>query len=139
MTEGTAMTEAPIWEQQTKSTSTAIREINPDGVKIEVNYHGEVTGKLKAMTMGTTTIWMKSDGTSTWEDKLIGNTPEGDMFVGTAKGTGKMAAGGRQDWTGETQLMSASPKLSWLNGKYHASGVADPQKGGSSGKFYAMK
>ena len=133
------MTDAPLWEQTKKSTSTSIREINPDGVKIEINYTGEISGKVQAMSMGTTTVWLKTDGTSTWEDKLIANTHDGDMFVGTAKGTGKMSAGGKQDWVGETQLMSTSPKLAWINAKFRGAGTADPAAGGSHGKFYQLK
>lgn len=125
-----------ILEHATKTTTTTVREITPQGVTLEVNYTGEISGKLKAMSMGTTTIWMKTDGSSTWEDKLIANTHDGQMFVGMGKGTAKMMAGGKQEWSGESQMMSSSENLKWLNDKFKVAGVADPAKGGGSGKWW---
>jgi len=124
------------WEQHSKTVTTTIRDITPEGVKMEVNYQGKVSGKLAGMTTGTTTIISKIDGSSTWEDKLMGMTEKGEMFVAWGKGTGKMTSPGMTSWEGESQAMSQSPDLHWLNNlKFKVSGTADLAKGEAHGQF----
>jgi len=134
------MTHHAAWEQHSKTVSTTIRDITPEGVKMEINYQGKVSGKFAGMTTGTTTIVSKLDGSSTWEDKLIGMTEKGDMFVAWGKGTGKMTSPGMTSWEGEAQAMSQSPGLSWLNNaKFKSSGTADLAKGEAHGEFADAK
>ena len=131
------MADESVWEMHTKTTSTAVREITPEGIKLEFNYQGQTSGKLKASVMGTTTVWAKPDGSSTWEDKLMGMTMTGEMFAGSGKGSGKMSAPGTTAWEGEAQLMSQSPGLNWVNNlKFRATGSADMAKGESKGSFH---
>jgi len=128
------------WEQHSKTVTTTIRDITPEGVKMELNWQGKATGKLAGMTTGTTTIVSKTDGSSTWEDKLIGMTEKGEMFVAWGKGTGKMTTPGTTVWEGEAQAMSQSPGLSWLNNmKFKSTGTADMAKGEAHGQFADSK
>jgi hypothetical protein len=130
------MAEDTAWEQHSKTVTTAVREITPDGIKLEFNYEGKTSGRVKAQTNGTTTVWAKPDGSSTWEDKLLGMTSNGDMFVAWGKGTGRMTTPGTTTWEGEVQTMSQSPGLSWLNNlRFKATGTADMGKGESRGQF----
>jgi hypothetical protein len=124
------------WEQHSKTVTTTIRDITPEGVKMEINYQGKVSGKIAGMTTGTTTVVSKLDGSSTWEDKLMGMTEKGEMFVAWGKGTGKMTTPGKTTWEGESQAMSQSPDLHWLNNlKFKVSGTADFAKGEAHGEF----
>ncbi|HTT45863.1 MAG TPA: hypothetical protein VMH38_07635 [Thermoplasmata archaeon] len=128
------------WEQRSKTVSTTVREITPEGVKFESNYQGQVSGKFTGMTTGTTVVIAKPDGTSTWEDKLFGMTAKGEMFVAWGKGTGKMTAPGVTVWEGEAQAMSQSPALAWLNNlKFKTTGKADMAKGEAHGQFAETK
>jgi hypothetical protein len=120
--------------------TTTIRDITPEGVKMEINYQGKISGKFAGMTTGTTTVIAKPDGSSTWEDKLMGMTEKGDMFVAWGKGTGKMTTPGVTTWEGESQTMSQSPSLSWLNNmKFKGTGTADLAKGEAHGQFSDSK
>lgn len=128
------------WEQRSKTVSTSVREITPEGVKLEMNWQGKATGKVDGMTTGTTTIISKPDGSSTWEDKMIGMTAKGEMFVAWGKGTGKMTSPGITTWEGESQAMSQSPSFAWLNNlKFKSTGTADLAKGEAHGQFAESK
>ena len=129
-----------VWEQHSKTVSTTVRDISKDGIKFEINHTAETSGKLKGHVTGTTTIWMKTDGSSEWEEKNMGMTAEGDFFAGWGKGTGKMTGPGATSWEGEVHVMSQAPKLAWLNeAKIWASGTADQAKGESHAKFFHQK
>lgn len=129
-----------ILESHSKIASTSVREISQNGIKLEFNHQVQLTGKFEAQGPGTTTIWLKNDGTSEWEDKSIATTKEGDFVAMWGKGIGRPAGLTAQAWEGEVHFMTQSSKLSGLNSaKVWAEGTADQAKSESHGKFYQEK
>ena len=96
--------------------STTIRDILPDGIKLEINWQGQTTGKYTAGHTETATITQKMDATADWETKAMEMTPEGDVITITGKGHGSDKYPS-STWEGELKYMTMSPRLSWLNNK----------------------
>src|SRR5579859_6091908 len=108
---------ALLGKLRSKMVSRTIRELTPLGARLEINGEGQfVGGKFEARHLETINVFQKMDGTFEWETKLLDTTAEGDVLVGTFKGTGK-ATGPSSIWgEGEGIYMTQSPKLAWLNG-----------------------
>jgi hypothetical protein len=70
-----------VLEMRSKTVTTTVKDISPSGVTLELNSEGQSKGKINAQGVATTTVVMKTDGTSTWENKGIFNTNDGDMLV----------------------------------------------------------
>ena len=129
-----------ILETHGKTQGTTIQDISQDGIKIQINSKSESKGKYHSNDMGTTTVWMKTDGTSEWESKGIQITHDGDMIAAWGKGTGKPTGPMAQSWEGEMHYMTQSPKLAWMNtASFWIEGTADNAKESSSAKVYQMK
>jgi len=90
-----------VFEMRSKTVTTTVKDISPSGVTIELNSEGQSKGKINAQGVATTTVVMKTDGTSTWENKGIFNTNDGDMLVIWGNGTGKSVSPSTQAWEGE--------------------------------------
>src|SRR5262249_20057065 len=107
------------------------------GIKIQINSTGDTKGKYNSKDMSTTTVTMKTDGTSEWESKGIQSTHDGEMVVMWGSGTGKSTGPTSQTWEGEMHAMSQSPKLAWMNtAKFWIEGTGDQAKGESHAKLY---
>ena len=107
-----------IGEIRAKIVSTTIKELTPQGVKLEVNGEGGMTGpQLNAKLVETINVLQKMDGSMEWDDKAIFMTMDGDTLVASGKGTGKATS--PTTYRGEAigVLMTQSPKLESLNGK----------------------
>ncbi len=123
-----------ILEIKDKTVVTIIKEVLKDGLKIQFNSVGEVTGKYFANHTETVDIIQKMDGTNEWQSRAVDNTRDGDMVIITGKGVGKMAG-----FQGEYTFMTTSKKLAWLNStKTWAEGTADMQNGEATIKVYAL-
>ena len=122
-----------------KTDSFSIRDISPNGVKMENNDVGQVSGKYNGNFMETVYIHMKTDGTSDWEGKgiqMIGK----DMVVVTGHGKGKQNADGTVSFEGEQKFMTQSPNLAWLNSvKGWIEGSATQQDQSFTAKVYNKK
>jgi hypothetical protein len=59
-----------ISELHGKFVSTTIRDILPNGIKLEINSQGQITGKYAAAHMETTTITQKMDEALIGSQKL---------------------------------------------------------------------
>ena len=128
-----------ISELHGKFVSTTIRDVLPDGIKLEINSQGQVTGKYAAGHMETTTILQKMDGSADWESKAMEVTPQGDVVVVTGKGHGSASDPGSIKWDGEIKYMTMPPRLSWLNGKkVWAEGSGNQATGEVQIKAYEM-
>ena|SRR5438477_10171464 len=129
-----------VLEVKSKTVTTTVKDISPSGVTIELNSDSLVKGKFSAQGFATTTVVMKTDGTSTWENKGILTTHEGDFVAIWGKGTGKSTGPTSQAWEGELHAMSQSPKLAWLNSaKLWSEGKGDRSKNESVAKIYQTK
>src|SRR6266567_560865 len=82
-----------LFEFKAKNNSTTIKDIGPNGVQLEMNDHGEVSGKYHAGHIDTVSVSLKTDGTNDWQLKSIHNTKDGDMVVVWGGGKGRMATG----------------------------------------------
>ena len=129
-----------LLENTGKMVSTSVRDISPTGIKLEINSQDQSKGKYKANGVSTTTVWMKTDGTSEWDTKGIQTTSEGELIAAWGKGTGKSTGPTTQSWEGETHFMTQSKKLSWLNNvKGWAEGEGNQATGESHGKIFEQK
>ncbi len=129
-----------LLEIQGKIVTRTIKEITPHGVRVEMNDEGQTTGKYNARHMETTTLFLKTDGTSEWETKGIETTKDDDMIVVSGRGTGRNTSPTAATWQGDIHFMTQSPKLAWLNNtKGWVEGSGDLAQGTFHGKVYAKK
>jgi len=129
-----------LFEFKAKNNSTTIKDIGPNGVQLEMNDHGEVSGKYHAGHIDTVSVSLKTDGTNDWQLKSIHNTKDGDMVVVWGGGQGRMSGPQTGTWEGELHFMTQSPKLAWLNNSTGwVEGQGNMSTGESSGKIYAKK
>ncbi len=129
-----------LLETRSKIVTTTVKDISEKGITLEFNSTGHSTGKYNSEDTSTVTVWMKTDGTSEYENKGIQTTSQGDFIAVWGKGTGKTTGPGTQAWEGEVHFMTQSPKLVWLNNvKGWAKGVGNQAKGESSGKIFQQK
>ena len=128
-----------IAELRGKTDSFSIKDISSNGVKMENNDMGQITGKYQANFMETTIINMKNDGTSEWEGKGIQMAGK-DMVVATSHGKGKTTADGKIWFEGDEKYITQSPSLSWLNNtKGWIEGSANQADQTFTAKVYAKK
>jgi len=100
------------------ATSSRILEISQNGIKVEMTNKGTITGKYRGVHWDTVEIQWNLDGTSSWQVKMIEMTDKGDMLVGTGSGTGEPPnSRAIAKMKGEGMIMTASTRLSELNGK----------------------
>jgi hypothetical protein len=128
-----------IAELRGKTDSFSIKDISSNGVKMENNDVGQITGKYQANFMETVSIHMKTDGTSEWEGKSIQMAGK-DMVVSTSHGKGRQNADGTVSFEGDVKYMTQSPNLSWLNAtKGWIEGSASQADQTFTAKIYAKK
>lgn len=104
-----------LYEIKSKNSTTTIKDVGPNGIQLEMNDHGEVSGKLHGGHMATVNVNLKADGTNDWSVKSILNTKDGDMVVVWGGGKGRMAGPQTGTWEGELHFQTQSPRLSYLN------------------------
>ncbi len=128
-----------IAELRGKNDSFSIKDISANGIKLENNDVGQITGKYQANFMETVSIHMKTDGTSEWESRGIQMAGK-DMVVATGHGKGKRNADGIISFEGEQKYMTQAPSLSWLNTtKGWIEGTANQADQTFTAKVYAKK
>jgi hypothetical protein len=129
-----------VIEIRSKMVGTTIKDISQTGITMEMNSDVQIKGKFNGQGRATTTVVMKTDGTSTWENKGMLFTNDGDMLAMWGKGTGKSAGPTSQTWDGEMHAMSQSPKLAWVNNaKLWTEGKGDSVKNESVAKVFQVK
>src|SRR2546425_1290090 len=104
-----------IGEFHNKIITTTIKELTPNGVRMEVNIEGEIKGKLNARSIDTTNLLFKTDGTYDYETKSVATTMDGDTVVLSGSGTGRSTGPMTASFEGELHYMTQSPRLTWLN------------------------
>ncbi len=128
-----------IAELRGRTNSFSIKDISPNGVKMEVNDEGQISGKYSANFMETVNIHLKPDGTSDWEGKGI-QMVGADMVVETGKGHGKATGPGTTEFEGEVRFMTQSKSLAWLNNTIGViEGTANQADRNFQAKVYAKK
>jgi hypothetical protein len=126
-----------VLETHSKISGTTIRDISQNGIKLEINSSGQSNGKYESNDMSTTTVTMKTDGSSEWESKGIQMTKDGEMLAVWGNGTGRPIGPTSQSWEGELHVMTQSPKLAWMNtAKFWIEGSGDQAKGESHARVY---
>ena len=129
-----------LYELRSKNVNTTIKDIGPNGIQLEMNDEGQVSGKLQGGHIDTVSVNLKTDGTNDWQVKSIMNTKDGDMVVVWGGGKGSMSNPQSGTWSGELHFMTQSPKLSWLNNsKGWVEGQGNMATRESSAKVYAKK
>jgi hypothetical protein len=129
-----------VIEIKSKTVGTTIKDISPSGITMELNTEAQTKGKINAQGVATTTVVMKTDGTSTWENKGMLFTNDGDMVAIWGSGTGKSTGPMSQTWEGEMHAMSQSSKLAWINNaSLWSEGRGDRAKNESVAKIYLVK
>src|SRR5712692_8567799 len=128
-----------IAEMSGKTDNLSLKDIGTNGIKIENNAVGEITGKYQANFRETVSIHMKTEGTREWEGKSIQREGK-DMVVATSHGKGRANADGTISFEGEQKYMTQSPSLSWLNNtKGWIEGTASQADQTFTAKVYAKK
>jgi hypothetical protein len=104
-----------LLDLKSKTTTVTVKEFSPTGVRFEVNYIGDVTGKYNARRTETVNVIMKPDGTIDYETRKVDFTSDGDVVLINGKGSGRMESPTKLGWEGEDSFKTASKKLAWLN------------------------
>ena len=129
-----------LWELHAKATTTTIKDISPNGVKADVNYQGEVSGKLSGRGVNTVSVLWKPDGTSEFEIKGLITTKDGDAVVTWGSGKGRATGPSAASVEMELKYQTQSPRLNWLNNTTAwAEGTVNRATGEAQAKFYAKK
>lgn len=129
-----------LYEVKSKNVTVTIKDIGANGIQLEMNDRGEISGKLHGNHMDTVNVNMKTDGSNEWQVKSIMNTKDGDMIVAWGGGKGQMAGPQTGNWTGELHFMTQSPKLAYLNNTTGwVEGQGNMSTGESSAKIYTKK
>ena len=117
-----------------------MKEFSQDGVKIQSNAMGKVTGKYSGRHLETIDILQKQDGSNQWESRIIETTIDGDVILIVAKGTGKPNGPSTFSFQGEGTIMMESKKLSSLNSaKCWIEGTNDLENNEAAFIIYTMK
>ena len=126
-----------IGEFRNRIVTTTVKEVSPDGVRLEVNIEGEIKGKLNAISIDTTNVLFKTDGTYEYETKSVATTMEGDTVVLWGNGTGRSTSPMTASFEGEVHYMTQSPGLAWLNNtSARTEGTVDRMSREIQGKAY---
>jgi hypothetical protein len=129
-----------LYEVKSKNVNVTIKDIGPNGITMEMNDRGEISGKFHGNHIDTVTVTQKTDGTNDWQVKSIINTKDGDMVVSWGGGKGRMAGPQTGTWEGELHFMTQSPRLSYLNNTTGwVEGQGNMATGESHGKIYTKK
>ncbi len=102
-------------EFQAKNITTTIKEVSPNGARVETNYVGEMRGEIDARYTQTVSGQLKPDGNGEWESKSIMNTTEGDLVFVFGNGKTRTTSANTASIEGELRYMTTSPRLSRLN------------------------
>ena len=126
-----------IGEFHNKIITTTIKELTPNGVRMEVNIEGEIKGKLNARSIDTTNLLFKTDGTYDYETKSVATTMDGDTVVLSGSGTGRSTGPMTASFEGEVHYMTQSQRLNWLNNATaRTEGTVDRMSREIQGKSY---
>lgn len=126
-----------IGEFHNKMVTTTVKELSPTGVRMEVNIEGEIKGKINALSIDTTNLLFKPDGTYDYETKSVATTMEGDTIVLSGNGTGRSTGPMTASFEGEVHYMTQSPRLQWLNNTTaRTEGTVDRMSREIQGKAY---
>ena len=129
-----------LYEIKSKNSSITIKDIGPNGIQLEMNDAGEISGKLHGGHIDTVSVNVKTDGTNDWQVKSIMNTKDGEMVIVWGGGKGQMGSAQTGTWSGELHFMTQSPKLSYLNNTVGwVEGQGNMATGESHAKVYTKK
>ena len=129
-----------LYEVKSKNVTVTIKDIGPNGIQMEMNDRGELSGKIHGTHIDTVSVNVKTDGSNEWQVKSIGNTKDGDMFVAWGGGKGNSMGPQGATWSGELHFMSQAPKLAYLNNTVGwVEGQGNMATGESSAKIYTKK
>lgn len=129
-----------LYEIKSKNVNVTIKDISPNGIQLEMNDRGDISGKFHGSHIDTVTVNQKTDGSSDWQVKSIMNTKDGDMIVVTGGGKAQPSGPQGANWTGELHFMTQSPKLSYLNNTTGwVEGQGNMATGESHAKVYTKK
>jgi hypothetical protein len=127
-------------EVNQKMTAIIIKEFSRDGVKIQSNAVGKVTGKYSARRLETIDILQKQDGSNRWDSRIVETTSEGDVIMIAAKGKGVQDSPSTLTFRGKRTIMTQSKKLSSLNSREcWIEGTNDLENNVATFKVYLMK
>jgi hypothetical protein len=127
-------------EVKQKITSITIKEFTEDGVKIEYNAMGKITGKYSGRHLETIDILRKEDGSNQWESRIIQTTTDGDVIMILAKRIGKQDTPTTVRFQGEGAIMTQSKKFNELNSmQCWIEGTNDLKNNEADFTIYTMK
>ena len=123
-----------------KITSITIEVFSQDGVKLQYNAIGEITGKYSGRHLETIDVLRRQDGSNRWESRIVQTTIDGDVILILAKGIGKQDTPTTVRFQGEGTIMTQSRKFSELNSmKCWIEGTNDLENDEVDFTIYTMK
>ena len=126
-----------LGELKGKTTSVAVKDFTPTGVRLEYHLQGEIKGRINARAIMTVTVLSKLDGTSEYETRSIYSTNEGDAVLVTSKGRSSLENPTTSRLEGTDTYRTPSKKLAWLNGTMaRHEGTYNPVAGEGSIKIF---
>lgn len=104
-----------MYEVREKTTSVSVQAFTEQGIRMTYNLQGQVRGQYDAARMETVEALMKPDGTYDLDIRILDQTPEGEVILIPAKGTGKWINPTTAVIRGQNGFRTASKKYAWLN------------------------
>lgn len=134
------MPEELVGECTEKVTSTTVKEMGRQGVRLSQNAQGRMKGLYEAVHMDTAEVLFKPDGTSEVENRAMEMTTEGDAILFQGRGTARMTGPTTMRVEGSLTCQTASKKLAWLNAaKIRYEGTGDTVTGEGKVKVFAQR
>ena len=127
-------------EVKQKMTAIIIKEFSKEGVKIQSNAMGKVTGQYAGRHLETIDILQKQDGSNQWESRIIQTTTDCDVIMIAAKGIGKQETLTTLRFQGEGTFITPSKRLSSLSSaRCWIEGTNDLENNEATFVIYTMK
>jgi hypothetical protein len=131
-----------MWEEKGKVIGISVKSVGPESVRMEETFVTEVKGLGRAPSgrnVGTIDVIEVPGGLFSGTGQGIYTTQDGDSVVWKCYFLGKLEAG-KYKSVNIIQFMTASQKLSWMNGFIAVDeGISDPITMELSGTGYEWK
>jgi hypothetical protein len=106
-----------IGQLKAKNISVIVQPVDGSGqgVRIETNWRGELSGRISGTEVGKTNLLAASDGTATFESYGRITTTDGHAITAKAGGVGSPPTANGSRFRGSADFRTSSGKYAWVN------------------------
>lgn len=127
-------------ELKGRNTTRTIKDFTAEGIKLENDLEGEITGIYDATYYATIDALIKPNGTIDYTTRQIHTTGDGETILCTFTGTSIRESPTHNRFVGENTFQTGSQKFAWLNGlKSRHDGEYNPVTGEQTLRVYGKR